>query len=402
MRLLLLNQFYVPDISPTAHLAESLVHDRVARGDLVTVVTGRGSYVKVEGRVRKDITNPRVCRIWTPGLGKANLVRRLADYAFFYLGAAFRVLTLPPQEIIVSMTTPPYIALVGLIHKMIHPRARLVLWSMDCYPEMFELAGVIRSDGIATRVLRWLNRRIFRRLDHLVCLDEAMASLLSSRYASGSRPPTSVIPNWELSELYHGPVADGMRSSGRLRILYLGNTGYGHEFETLLAAAAVLRNAPVEFAFFGGGSRWRALEKAREERGLTNLMLCGYVPKEETPAVMRAADCALITLRREALGLMSPSKLHASLAMGLPIIYVGPSGSNVDEAVKRFNCGFSIQNGDAEGLVAAIRGLIAKPEHLGELARKARRAFEEAYCETSALPRFDAVLRRLDLPREAV
>ena len=39
MRLTLLNQFYTPDISPTAHLCASLAEHRAAKGDDVTVVT---------------------------------------------------------------------------------------------------------------------------------------------------------------------------------------------------------------------------------------------------------------------------------------------------------------------------------------------------------------------------
>ena len=43
---------------------------------------------------------------------------------------------------------------------------------------------------------------------------------------------------------------------------------------------------------------------------------------------------ALITLDERSIGVMSPSKLHANLAAGLPVVYVGPQGSNVDEAIE--------------------------------------------------------------------
>ena len=42
MRLTILNQFYRPDISPTAHLSASLADHRAKAGDVVTVVTSRG------------------------------------------------------------------------------------------------------------------------------------------------------------------------------------------------------------------------------------------------------------------------------------------------------------------------------------------------------------------------
>jgi hypothetical protein len=45
MRITIINQFYPPDLSPTAHLAASLAEHRAALGDEVTVITGRAGYV---------------------------------------------------------------------------------------------------------------------------------------------------------------------------------------------------------------------------------------------------------------------------------------------------------------------------------------------------------------------
>jgi colanic acid biosynthesis glycosyl transferase WcaI len=104
--------------------------------------------------------------------------------------------------------------------------------------------------------------------------------------------------------------------------------------------------------------------------------------------VMAGADGALITLDDRSLGLMSPSKLHANLAAGLPVLYVGPAGSNVDDAILAFDCGTSLREGDVDGLLAAVRGLRDDDE-----ARvRAREAFEQAYSDTAVLPRFDAYL----------
>src|SRR3546814_9432105 len=94
-------------------------------------------------------------------------------------------------------------------------------------------------------------------------------------------------------------------------------------------------------------------------RKLTNGLRHGYVPKEETPAVMAGADLALITLDERSLGVMSPSKLHANLAAGLPVLYVGPPGSNVDEAIERHDCGASVREGDVSAVVDAVRRLRA-------------------------------------------
>jgi hypothetical protein len=110
---------------------------------------------------------------------------------------------------------------------------------------------------------------------------------------------------------------------------------------------------------------------------------------------MAAATCALITLRDDFAGVISPSKMHANLAMGLPILYVGPAGSNVDEAIESYKCGISLRHGDIQGFVEFIRDLKHDPSKLQTLRENARRAFEEAYSDQQALPKMDRVLDSL-------
>lgn len=401
MRLTLINQFYPPDLAPTGHLAASLAEHRAALGDEVTVLTSPGGYVPESPRAgQAHRRNPRVIRLWSPGLGKGSVPRRVLDYAAFYFLASLRMAALPAQDVIVSLTTPPFIALAGVLHKLLHPSARLVLWSMDCYPEVLERAGVLQPRSLASRTMRALNRLLFRHLDHVVCLDDAMARLLTSQYNPAGRPvPVSVIPNWEsLADFPRGlqppswPEAEALGLTDRFVVLYLGNAGYGHRFETVLAAAEALRDEPMVFLFVGGGAMWPVLEREKAARRLDNLILHRYVPKEETPSVLAASHCGLITLRDEFLGVICPSKLHAYLAMGLPVLYLGPEGGNVDEAIKRFDCGASLRHGDVEGAVTFLRRLMTEGEAQKPLRVRARRAFEEGYTDHNALVRFDWVI----------
>lgn len=397
MRVTLVNQFYAPDISPTAQLAASLAEHRAEGGDEVTVVTGRGGYLESLAPTgeRQDHPTLRVRRVWTPNLGKSSLWRRLLGYLTFFVGGTVRLLALPAQDVIVAMTTPPFIVCSAVLHRILHPRTRIVLWSMDCYPDAAERFGELRPGGWLSRVQRRLNRWVFARVETVVGLDGAMVDLLRSQYAAGpGRPEFVVIPNWERLDAFPPPAEvalwsgyDDLELAGRKVVLYLGNTGVGHRFDTVLDTADELRDDAV-FLFVGGGARWSELAATVAERGLINVVMRGYVPKDRTPAVMAGADAALITLDDRSLGLMSPSKLHANLAAGLPIIYVGPEGSNVDEAIARFSCGMSVREGDRAALVAAVRGLADD----ASMRANARKAFEEAYCDDAAQPAFDAVI----------
>ncbi len=405
MRITIVNQFYSPDISPTARLSASLGEHLAEQGHEVTVVASRGGYVPQSAEKGQSTDeNPRVCRIWTPRLGKASSIRRCIDWGCFYILAMLRIITLRRQDIIISLTTPPYIVWASLIHKVFHHKTKAVLWNMDCYPEVAERSGKLQPNGVLSRIMRFMNRMVFKRLDHLICLDKAMVDLLCPQYSPKDHTlPVSVIPNWERADQYTGDVPreiwDGVEKyslNGKFVILYMGNAGYGHEFGTVLDAAERLRDDSVAFLFVGGGARWKMIEEEKENRQLDNVILHEYVPSEEVQSVMACAQCSLITLRDVILGVMSPSKLHANLAMGLPIIYVGPVGSNVDDAIERFGCGVSIRHERVDEFVEYIRTLIETPESLNELKKKARGAFEQAYCDMQTLTQFDAVINSLD------
>ncbi|MEO7571444.1 MAG: glycosyltransferase family 4 protein [Acidimicrobiales bacterium] len=395
MRLTILNQFYAPDISPTAQLAASLAEHRAERGDDVTIVTGRAGYLEGLSRARKGTTGPRlrVRRVWTPDLGKSSRARRLLGYLSFSLGCLLRMLRLPRQDVIVAMTTPPFLVLAAVLHQMLHRRARIVLWSMDCYPDAAERFGELQPGGRVSRWLHALNRWVFRRVEVVIGLDGAMVAVLEQNADGPPRPRFEVIPNWERLRQFPEerpapwPGYAELDAAGRTVVLYLGNTGVGHRFDTVLDAARALDGEAL-FVFMGGGARWTELEASVRTRGVTNVAFRPYVPKDDTPAVMAGAQVALITLDERSLGVMSPSKLHANLAAGLPVLYVGPEGSNVDEAITRHRVGRSLREGDVDGVVAAIRDL----RQDADVRVRARRAFEEAYSDEAVLPRFDELL----------
>jgi glycosyltransferase involved in cell wall biosynthesis len=399
VRLTLVNQFYAPDISPTAQLAASLASHRAGLGDDVTVITGRAGYLEGLSSGRPDGAQEglRIRRVWTPDLGKSALWRRLLGYLSFFVGAAARLVALRRQDVVITMTTPPLIVTTAVLHKLLHRRSRLVLWSMDCYPDAAERFDELKAGGWLSRVQRAVNRWAFAHIETVVGLDGAMVELLRSQYAAApGRPDFTVIPNWERLELFPPPGGEApwpgyemLDVGDRAVVVYLGNIGVGHRFDTVVDAAAALEDEAL-FLFVGGGARRAELEEAVQASGLTNVVLQGYVPKEQTPAVMAGADGALITLDDRSLGVMSPSKLHANLAAGLPVLYVGPAGSNVDEAIEHFGCGTSLRHGDTAGLVAAVRRL----RSADGVRDRARHAFEQAYCDAATLPQWDAVLDR--------
>lgn len=393
MRVCLLNQFYAPDVSPTAQLATSLVEHRAALGDECTVVCGSGGYANARDS-RPLADSVRVRRAWSPRLGRSRIVSRASTYTTYFLAALWTMLRMPRQDVIVVMTTPPFVYLIALAHKIRRRDTRVILWSMDVYPEVAERLRAVSERSLLSRMLRRLNAWALPKLDSVVALDGSMADLLVEAGAPSER--VHVIPNWERASLYTGAEVepwDGYERLGlgdRFVLLYLGNIGLGHQFETVIGAAPHLDAEGVTVLFVGGGPRWEDLR--RRSADLDNVVLHDYVDKDQTPRVLGGAAASLICLDDEALGVMSPSKLHGSLGMGTPVVYVGPHGSNVTEAIDAYGCGQSIRSGDVDGLVDAVRAWRNDPASRDRAAARARDAFVDRYCDLATLPMWDALL----------
>jgi glycosyltransferase involved in cell wall biosynthesis len=399
VRIAIVNQYYLPDLSPTGRLVSYLAEHRAALGDEVTVVTGSGGYAGTSlRRGCEQISGVTVWRVATPGGRARGVFGRALQWASFLILGAWRLVRLPRQDVIICLTTPPYAGLMSIVHRWRRGKTTLVQWTMDSYPEILEVAGLIKTGGVTAGLGRRVSRWMLSRLDHVICLDDAMRDVLKSHVPSGG-PDFSVIPNFEPLDRFPFPEkpprwegCDRLDLGGRFLVLYSGNAGWGHDFATVLDAAEVMRSEPVSFLFVGGGFLHERIRAAAMSRGLEHIHLHPYVPHELVPSLLGSSDLALVTLADAAVGVMSPSKLHSYLAMGLPVVYLGPRHSNVADAIEQFDCGARIQHGDADMLVQVIRRAMTDRQWLADRRHRARSAFETAYCSEVVLARFDRVL----------
>src|SRR3546814_20749901 len=126
MRLTLVNQYYAPDISPTAQMAASLAEHRADRGDQVTVITGRAGYPEGISPARALRAGPglRIRRAWTPDLGKSSVPRRLPGSVAFLIGASARLLLPRRPAVTAAMHTPQFVVFPQPLQNLVHAPTR--------------------------------------------------------------------------------------------------------------------------------------------------------------------------------------------------------------------------------------------------------------------------------------
>jgi glycosyltransferase involved in cell wall biosynthesis len=265
----------------------------------------------------------------------------------------WQVWKLGRADAVVSMTDPPLqVAAVTLASCRAKKR---IHWAQDVYPELAEELGVLRKGSAFAGILRAVSTWALRRQDEIVVVGRCMRDRLLQRGIDAGK--IDVIPNWSsvtpVSEEQVKSMRDRLGWSGKFIVLYSGNIGLAHDFETLTGAAKLLEGGGVQMVFAGEGPR---LEQVRRDTaGLEHVSFLPSQPKEDLSAFLAAADAHLVSVRAGLEGLVVPSKAYGIFAAGRPIFYVGGADAEVAQVIAESGCGAVIPNGDASALAEAIK-----------------------------------------------
>jgi glycosyltransferase involved in cell wall biosynthesis len=211
-----------------------------------------------------------------------------------------------------------------------------------------------------------------------------------------------VIHNWADGEAIHpvdttnNPLRRSWNLDGKFVVGYSGNLGRVHEFDTLLGAAAALRdNDGIAFLFIGRGPRLAEVRDRVEREGLDNVRFEAHQPREALAESLGVPDVHVCVLRPEFETLVHPSKLYGILAAGRPTLFVGDVEGEAANILSRTNAGLSFRRADVAGLRSAIERLQGDPAGRRAMGEAARRAFDTHYSMRHALDRWEEFLGRI-------
>jgi glycosyltransferase involved in cell wall biosynthesis len=398
MSVLLLNQAYWPDVVATSQHADDLARSLVSRGDHVSVVASRAIYGEKGSALKRRDSHGGVAihRVGLQLFGKQGITPRAFDFALFYGAAALRCLTLKRHDVVVCFTTPPFIALVGVLLRLVKG-TKVVYWTMDLYPDVAGAAGLMRREGLLWRALQAIDRFCLRRSDRVVVLGECMRDVVVRKGADPAR--VTVIPVWSGAEQFplrartDNPLRSAWGIGDRFTILYTGNFGIGHDMEAIAGAVEALKDDDrIRWLFIGEGKAKPELERRIAACGARNVVLAGYQPRELLADVLDAGDAHLVSLLPGWQGLLLPSKFFSVLAAGKPVLWIGPDGTECGSILREHACGFEVQPGDAGTLSDRIRWLLEHPDQARSMGDRGQRAYRERYCSAEACKQWHRVL----------
>lgn len=373
-RILFVNRFYAPDTTATAQLLTDLAQAAVTVGHEVIVITS-GERCPLTPK-RERLHGVDVRRIKRPH-GRGNSVtRKVREFAMFYLGALWHLCReVHRGNTVVVLTDPPLLGIAAIAVAKVKG-ARLLHWVQDIYPDV----------AIAVTGHRWLavfkplRNAAWRSADGCVTLGGDMADVIAA--AGVPRNRIDILPNWPPVGLGSIRAEDGAiasvrgewQATGKFVVTYSGNLGRVHSLCPILAAARLLRDRDnIVFVFVGGGAQRASLEAEARRSSLRNIRFAPSQPRDRLAAVLSAGNVHLVTLRAGCERYVFPSKIYGIVAVGRPIVFVGPPACEVARMVCDRRLGWVVDPAEPSALAALIAHLAADS---AEVERHAESAAE--------------------------
>ncbi len=315
--------------------------------------------------------------------------RRVLNMLTYCLGAGLASLAGSPDAII-GVTVHPFAAFLAYLVSRLK-RARFYFEITDLWPETLVEFGKLSAESFTAKGLYRLEKFLFQQAVKIIGLHRHLTLYTRQRG----------IPDEKLIWIPHGvnlehyqelPPYTGEWNRDLFTIMYTGGLVWSNDLDTLIEAAALLKDTPVRFIIVGDGIDRPRLEQKVQQMGLTNVTFYPVVPKSEISRVMAEADAFIMGMRNFKLyeyGI-STNKLTAYLASQRPILFTGLTRGN---PVAEANAGYVTPPENPSRLAEAVQELMRlSPAQRVEFGQNGLRYLKENHYIPTLANRLEAAL----------
>jgi glycosyltransferase involved in cell wall biosynthesis len=364
MKLLILTQYYPPEIGAPQNRLHELAVRLKASGIEVEVLTAMPNYPKMEifeeyrnGKIREEeIEGIKVYRSGIYVSNSKGIIARLLNYFSFVYTSWRRGRKLGNYDFLMVESPPLFLgySAMRLSRKL---KAKLIFNVSDLWPESAEKLGIVTNKYLLGLAYR-LESKCYEKSFLITGQTMGIVEDIKRRF-----PHKKVywLPNGVDVEFYNPAKYQGIGfrerngyDSDDIIFFYGGILGYAQGLSTVIEAASLIKdNERIQIILQGAGPEKENLLQLNKELGLTNITFLPPVPKEQMPNILKEVDVALVPLRKlELFTGAIPSKIFEALSMEKALL-LGVEG----EAKLHF-----IDRGDA--------GLSFVPENAADLSQK--------------------------------
>jgi glycosyltransferase involved in cell wall biosynthesis len=306
------------------------------------------------------------------------LGRVLNIWAFLrqvWLDAKRIVAAFKPDVVIASSTYPLDIWVAKRLARL--AKAKLIFEVHDLWPlSPIELGGMSPRHPFI-RLCQWAENTAYRDADVVVSMLPKVHEHMAAHGLDLKK--LHIIPNGISPDDWNGDVppitgdlADHVKSvhsRGHLLVGYTGSHGLPNVLDTLLDAAALLKDKPIRFVLVGDGHEKARLLQRVQSEGLDNVKMFPPIAKAQIPALLHELDIAFLGWQKMPLYRfgIGPNKLMDYMMGGCVVLHSASAGN---DPVAEAGCGLTVPaespQAIAEGLLKLSDLTAAEREEMGK------------------------------------
>ena len=375
MKILILTQYYPPEIGAPQNRLHELAVRLQANGVQIEVLTALPNYPKMEVQEayrkrqnrEENIDGIPVHRAWIYVSQSKGILARLVNYFSFVWTAYWRGRKLKSFDYLMVESPPLFLGFTAMaLSKKL--KAKLIFNVSDLWPESAEKLGIVQNQ-LFLKLAYQLEAKCYERAYLITGQTQGIVADISKRF------PTKEVywlPNGVNIDFYnpsHIDEGDFRKNHGfstsDILFFYGGILGHAQGLEVILHAANLLRDLPnVQFILQGSGPEKEKLQNLKSSLKLANIHFLEPVSKQEMPAVLKAIDVALVPLKKLPLfeGAI-PSKVFEALAMEVPLL-LGVDGEARRHFIDNVAAGWFFEPENETALARCVRNLAVNPAEI--------------------------------------
>jgi len=393
MKILVVYQHYKPEPFRIHEICEDLVK----RGHRVTAVVGLPDYPT--GKIPKEYRFFRKRRERINGvdirrcfeIGRRNTKIGLAlNYVSYMLSASLKVLFLKHDfDVVYAYNTSPVLMAVPAMVYRAFFKTKVLLHVMDIWPACLAAMNVREGDWLYAKLKR-VSRGIYRRADRLVYSSRRFQTYLKTVHHIDV-PAENYLPQFA-DDVFGALPAH--TPSGNTELVFAGNIGRVQGVETLVQAAALLKDQPIRWHILGNGANYDSCMALAKELMLgERVIFYGRRPVEEMPKYFAMADALLVSMRNEEyVSFTLPGKVQSYMAAGKPIL--GSINGEAQDIIAEARCGLCAPGDDPKAFAEVVMKFIADKRR-GSMGENARRYYEAHFAKQGLMDTLEKMLKDL-------
>ena len=352
--------FYPDEVSTAQILTDIAIYK--SRHSKVSIVCGPAGYESSYGSQLIELDrNISINRVNLPKLNKNNLFQRILRLLLLTFKLSWAVLTKVKNGDTVLLTTHPTLLVLILPFIKKINGFKLEILVHDVFPENLVPAGLIKKDSYKYKLLNWMYSSSYNNLDRIIVLGQDMKNLMLDKIGLSAKN-IEIIPNWYDDNLFTIKNLNigeylGVDVYDKVVLTFSGNIGRVQGILEFIDLIGKADNKNLILVIIGDGAlRELVANKIRKER-ISNVFYLGAKPRAEQNLFLNACHISLVTLVNGMKGLGVPSKTYNYLAAGKQILFIGDKDSEVDNYIKKEDCGWSFSWEEEDSLVRFLREL---------------------------------------------